>query len=156
MLTPKNFSNTPNGMWRFKHPDTGQLIGGGFSLGRCIAMVNDYCKANGLPPVPQLEKKIIEYICSEEPNYCVDSEPPTLLQRAKTFSQAAVDWVANGMPVVTHEQYEKRLSICQDCHYWLGQSAVGLGSCRKCGCSGLKLYMSTSVCPDNPPRWNKV
>lgn len=117
-------------------------------------MVRDYNKANNLPDIIGLEQKIIDYICQEEPDYCASTEPPTMAEKARNFSRAMVDWVANGFKVITHEQFEERQSICNQCPYWRGESMLGYGSCAKCGCSGLKLYLPSQSCPDG--RWKAI
>lgn len=154
MLTPRDINHTPPNMWRYRHPTTGYLIEGAYSMSRLYAMVKDYCKANNLPDIPNLERELVAYICNAEPTYCESTEPPSYAQRAKTFARAMTDWMAGGLKSVTHEQYEQRLEICKICPYWRGQGALGFGSCGKCGCSGLKLYLPTQACPDG--RWNAI
>lgn len=154
MLAPRDVNQTPPNLWRYKHPTTGVVLGYAHSLGRVYAIVKDYCKANDLPDIPNLEREIIQYICHEEPSYCVSTTPPTFAQRAATFMGAARDWVASGFKSITHEQYEERLGICEACPYWKGSAALGLGACGKCGCSGLKLYLPSQVCPDG--RWKAI
>jgi len=154
MKVPRDIKQTPPGTWRYRHPQTGVLFKGGYGIGRIAAMVRDYNSANGLPDIIGLEDKIIEYICQEEPDYCVSTEPPTWAEKAKNFSKAAVDWVASGFVNVTHEQYEERKAICLACPYWRGQDMMGYGACGKCGCSGLKLFLPSQSCPDG--RWKAI
>lgn len=155
MLIPRNSSNTPPGMWRFPHPQTGYMIGGAFSIGRLIAMVRDYGIANGYPEIEGLEAKIIAYMCEVEPDYCHSTDPPTLAERMARFARASIDWIANGARVVPHDVFEARLAICEQCHYWQGYSSFGSVSCRKCGCSGKKLSWATESCPDTPKKWKE-
>jgi len=154
MMVPKDIHSGPPGLWRYTHPITGVKFGGAFSLGRMVAMVEDYNKANNIDPIVGLYQKIIDYMCEQEPDWCMSTEPPTLAQRLKTFSQAAVDWAANGFKNVPHDVFEARKSICLQCHYWKGEMAFGYGGCGKCGCSGLKLFLPTQKCPDG--RWGAI
>ena len=117
-------------------------------------MVEEYNANNGFPPITDLKQKIIEYICSKDPSFCNNTEPPSFAERAKSFAFAAKEWVESGFKHVTHEQFEERKSICAQCPYWRGDSAFGYGSCGKCGCSGLKLYLPSQKCPDG--RWNSI
>ena len=154
MIVPKDINSGPPGLWRYTHPVTGVTFGGAFSLGRIVAMVEDYNRANNLEPIVGLPQKITDYMCNEVPDWCESTEPPTLAQRLASFSQAAVDWAKNGFSNVTHEQFEARKAICLKCHYWKGEMAFGYGGCGKCGCSGLKLFLPTQKCPDG--RWGAI
>lgn len=153
MIVPRNPEQTPPGMWRYKHPETGYQIGGAFSLGRLIAMVNDYTDSNHLSRIDGLPAKIVAYICEQEPDYCHSTEPPTLAERAVRFTKAMAEWISNGAPVVPFEVFDQRLKICESCYWWRGNTGYGKIGCGKCGCSGKKLWFATESCPDNPKKW---
>ena len=153
MVAPKDINQTPPGLWRWVHPQSGYKFGGAHGLGRLLVMIREYNQANGYTDPLKLDHLVIQYMCEQEPDWCVSSEPPTLKQRAQSFARAAVDWVSSGFKVVPNEEYERRLEICHGCHYFRGVNITGFGACAKCGCSGLKLFLPTQSCPDNPPRW---
>lgn len=56
-------------------------------------------------------------------------------------------WVAAGFPIVSGEDLELRKGVCATCEFWSANAFGGLGKCGKCGCSGVKLRLSTSGCP---------
>ena len=72
---------------------------------------------------------------------------------ANNLSKALVEWQRAGRPVVTSEQWNRRLSICRGCEYWQEIKQTKVARCLKCGCSSGKLLLSTSKCPLNPPKW---
>ncbi len=78
---------------------------------------------------------------------------PTLLELAKNFTGAMKAWEKTGFKVVKQAEYEHRHAVCQACQYWLPDARLGLGKCKKCGCSRVKLWLISSRCPDKPPRW---
>jgi len=49
---------------------------------------------------------------------------------------------------------EQRHAICMACEHWRADARMGTGMCLKCGCSGVKLWLAPSTCPDQPPRWD--
>lgn len=74
---------------------------------------------------------------------------PTLLQKAKSLTTAIVKHVAAGLPVISDEAKERRLSICGGCVH------NNNGTCRACGCLlSAKVALPHEQCPLNPPKWN--
>mgnify|MGYP001157580405 FL=1 len=73
---------------------------------------------------------------------------------ANNLSKALVEWQRAGRPVVSSEQWNKRLSICRGCEFWQEIKQTKVARCLKCGCSSGKLLLSTSKCPLNPPKWS--
>ena len=65
----------------------------------------------------------------------------------KGFVGSMGQWIAQGAPVVTPEQFESRAGICLDCPRWDRAAFGGRGRCLECGCSSMKLYLATSSCP---------
>lgn len=151
MMVPKDINQTPPGTWKYTHPTTGTVISGAYSLGRIISMVREYDQANGFETPRDIAQLIVEQTCERSPEYCVNTEPPTYAQRAVSFARAATDWLASGFKSVPHDVFESRKQICLQCPYWRGESMMGYGSCGKCGCSALKLFLPNQKCPDN--RW---
>lgn len=72
---------------------------------------------------------------------------------ANNLSKALVEWQRAGRPVVSSEQWNKRLSICRGCQHWQEIKQTKIARCLKCGCSSGKLLLSTSKCPLDPPKW---
>lgn len=75
---------------------------------------------------------------------------------ANNLSKALVEWQQAGRPVVTSEQWNKRLNICRGCEFWQEIRQTKIARCAKCGCSSGKLLLSTSSCPLNPPKWSSI
>jgi len=80
---------------------------------------------------------------------------PTVAEMATNFTQAMGDWVQAGFAVVGREIYEQRHAICLGCEYWDAKARAGLGKCKRCGCSRAKLWLASSKCPLNPPKWER-
>ena len=78
----------------------------------------------------------------------------TFLDLTNNLTKALVEWQRAGRPVVTSEQWNKRLTICRGCEHWSEIKKTQIAKCKKCGCSSGKLLLSTSKCPLNPPKWN--
>lgn len=152
MIVPKNINLTPHGTWKYTHPISGKVITGEYSFGGIVGAVRQYDKANGYETPKDIAQLIIEQVCANQPDYCTNTEPPTYSERAKSFARAATDWLSSGFKSVPHDVFETRKKICMDCPYWRGESMLGYGSCGKCGCSALKLFLPNQKCPDN--RWN--
>ncbi len=80
-------------------------------------------------------------------------QEPTLAEMTANFTQAVSGWAKAGFKVVERETFEERHAVCKTCEFWLPDARLGIGKCRKCGCSIYKLWMATSQCPLTPPRW---
>jgi hypothetical protein len=78
---------------------------------------------------------------------------PTTAELSTNFTKAMLGWAKAGFPTVKRKTYEQRHAICNTCEHWSPDGLLGTGRCRKCGCSGVKLWLATSTCPDQPPRW---
>jgi len=77
-----------------------------------------------------------------------EPKPPSLLQKAKSFTESLVEWGLEGMPVATRKMFNERLKICESCEFWDSSAFANTGKCEKCGCSTqAKLRLDTSVCP---------
>ena len=81
-------------------------------------------------------------------------KPPVFIGLANNLTKALIDWQRAGRPVVTSEQWNRRLSICRGCEYWREFKQTKIAKCMKCGCSSGKLLLSTSKCPLSPPKWD--
>lgn len=53
---------------------------------------------------------------------------PSLGSKVLNFAKSAINHVANGAPLCTEDQIEKRYSVCNGCEF------LQDNSCTKCGC----------------------
>jgi hypothetical protein len=88
---------------------------------------------------------------ASRPNRSLDEPSP--IEIARNFTAAVAAWAEAGFEVVGQAEYERRRATCIRCEHWDPAARMGTGKCRKCGCSGLKLWLATATCPDAPPRW---
>lgn len=82
-----------------------------------------------------------------------EMKKPGFKDMANNLTRSLIEWQKSGRPVVTSEQWNKRLTICRGCQYWSEIKSTQIARCLKCGCSSGKLLLSTSKCPLNPPKW---
>ena len=143
----------PGGGWFWTHPETKDRIRGG-SAEQLIFNAREYCRTNHLPIGLGFEQNIINSVCEELPDICQDTEPPSTVDLARQFARSVLKWTCSGFQCVTSEQYQERLNTCLGCDRWNGEAMFGLGRCGKCGCSGVKLYMTTEKCPLD--KWPKI
>ncbi len=78
----------------------------------------------------------------------------SLIKMLTNFSKEMKKWVKEGAEVVTEDQLAERARLCTACEFWDQEAFGGFGKCKKCGCSGMKLYLSTSKCPID--KWDKT
>ena len=92
---------------------------------------------------------------------------PPLLEMLANFGESLQRWNQAGRPVVTQEEFRRRLDGCQGtgsfatvgrCLNWDPDAYGGRGRCLVCGCTDLKLYLATDECPLPEPlkRWRKA
>ena len=98
-------------------------------------------------------KKNTKQPTTSVPTKTADSSPG-IYNLAKNLTNALIQWNRAGRPVVSNQQWNKRLNICRQCKFWeeIGNSQIA--RCKKCGCSSGKLLLATSKCPLNPPKWD--
>jgi len=63
------------------------------------------------------------------------------------FIGAFRDNLKTGFKTIENEEKNNRQSICERCKFWEKKAYMNLGKCKKCGCSGIKLWMASSKCP---------
>lgn len=144
----------PGGSFVARHPDSGvefrhHTVEGVFNK------FNSHCRANNYPEVSMRDVELS--ICEHtRANICQESESPTFGQMIVNVFHEAVEWAKAGFPA-SKAAVDARLPICSTCPYWRGATGGSYFSvaCGKCGCSGLKLAIHTSTCPDSPPRWTQ-
>jgi len=153
MMRPKNPDTPPRGLqWNWVCEESGYKISH-IHRDECRKMAREYCIRNNYPIGSNWEVQFDDNICRNTYDgvNCIDSEPPTLAQRLVKFSQAMAQWGKAGFPLATPEVVEQRKSTCEVCYYYSGSSSLLKIGCKKCGCSGVALYLETQKCPDN--RW---
>ena len=75
---------------------------------------------------------------------------PSIFKMVKQFASEVTEYVKNGAPNVTLEQYAERLDICKSCSWY----SENMARCNNCGCFlEAKAKWKTSTCPLNPPKW---
>ena len=80
-----------------------------------------------------------------------------IIDKAKGFGTAMVNWAAQDkFARTTDEEFAFRRRECNACSYWVPEAFNGIGQCKLCGCTGLKLYIPSSRCPHNPPKWEAI
>jgi len=85
------------------------------------------------------------------------NKEPNIIEKAKNLGNAVVDWAnKDGFKKVSPEVFQQRKDICTACPHWVQEAYGGMGKCGLCGCSVGKLYIPSSVCPHNPPKWTPV
>lgn len=142
----------PGGFFRAVHPET-QVEFRHHTIDGVWTKYNTHCRSNGFKEPSRQE--IVENICANtKANICEDSDSPTFGQMAVSLFHDVVEWAKAGFPT-SRAAVEARLPICEVCPYYRGATGGSYFSvaCGKCGCSGLKLAIHTTICPDSPPRW---
>lgn len=81
------------------------------------------------------------------------SEQLGFFDLAKNLKNSLISWHKAGYPVVTRDEWSRRLAICRSCNYWEEFKKTQVARCNKCGCSSGKLLLKTSKCPLTPPKW---
>lgn len=96
-------------------------------------------KAGGHVPEPEPEKPP-----SPAPGPKARPAVPPLRVRAGTLARAVGRWMANGLPLASEEEFNRRRAICFACDLYDAEK----DRCAKCGC-GLKAKprLATERCP---------
>ncbi|HEY8965145.1 MAG TPA: hypothetical protein VIM58_01805 [Candidatus Methylacidiphilales bacterium] len=66
---------------------------------------------------------------------------------ALNLAKASARFAATGFKQVHPATLAARKAVCAACPDWEAQGYAGLGRCRKCGCSGVKLGWASERCP---------
>ncbi len=82
------------------------------------------------------------------------SRPPSLPRLAATAARAIGRFAASGFQKAPEEIRLARQALCHTCPDWDAEGYAGLGRCRKCGCSGIKLSWASEQCPLG--KWGRV
>lgn len=147
MKVIKDINWVPPGGWQYVHPETKTLFAS-HSINVLTDKVRAFNQTNNYPNQLNLEQAIVDGVCDRCPECCHDTEPPSLLDLAKRFTREAYQWAQSGFEVTDENLFASRQATCNTCPKWRGEAAFGYGRCGACGCTGLKLFMKSSHCPD--------
>ena len=79
-----------------------------------------------------------------------EPKPPSIFTMVSTFAKELKNYIANGAPNVSTEDYIERLEACNNCEHLIKTTM----RCGLCGCLlEHKAKWKTTSCPDKPPRW---
>ena len=144
----------PGTPWKYVCPEDGFVLLDVY-FARLKKAVIAYRNANNYPVGLLFNDEFEDNICAQaDPVLCMEFIPPTLLEKMSSLGQALVA-VARSVrhPMVNADEVERRRNICGECNFFGGVKSLLKVGCLKCGCAGLKLYLSTSVCPLPQPKW---
>lgn len=142
----------PGGGWLYVHQETGTRIEES-SVENLLIAARNWHRMNSYPVPVDFAQVIAQQVCARCPEFCGSTEPPTATDKAMEFASAAIHWIRQKAPVVSLEVFQERQSKCESCELYGGARTFGFIGCGKCGCTGLKLYLATSTCPLDEPRW---
>tara|TARA_R100001082_G_scaffold108847_1_gene84805 strand:+ start:2309 stop:2659 length:351 start_codon:yes stop_codon:yes gene_type:complete len=81
-----------------------------------------------------------------------NKEKRSFLKMIADFTKESVNFIKQGAPVASPEQYEERMSICVDCEHYTSAHKCGL-----CGCyMPVKAKWKTTKCAATPPKWEAL
>lgn len=151
MLRIKDQNRVPHGgAFIYRHPISGAEFRH-HTIPHLFDQVHKHCLANGYEFSGQ---EFTENICANAyPGTCEevdDTGMPPMIERVKSVTKAVVSWGRSGFKMSGDELINFRLGICQACPYWQGEAggSYRTGLCKRCGCSGVKLALPHSTCPD--------
>jgi hypothetical protein len=87
---------------------------------------------------------------------CTDNQPPCLLKKVWNFTLASAKHAVDGFRIVTRDELENRLAICEQCPLLVNQVCTH----KDCGCGirgdrgtfWSKLAWRSETCPDG--KWS--
>lgn len=80
-------------------------------------------------------------------------EKPSILKMVKNFVKESVQFIKEGAPVCSEQEYKERITICSTCDKYNAKKQT----CTICGCfMPAKAGWKTSECPDTPKKWEKL
>lgn len=101
-------------------------------------------------PIPEHYSPEFKAFIAERLKRAKNKRGPGPLNRAANFIRAATRHVMHGLPVVSDEERERRLTICRACEWFIAETE----RCRKCGCRmRTKASWQQEHCPLTPPKW---
>lgn len=77
---------------------------------------------------------------------------PSLITMVKNFAKDSAQFIKQGAPMCSTEEFEERMTICKSCENLTEEDKCGL-----CGCfMPVKAGWKTTECADNPKRWHAL
>lgn len=77
---------------------------------------------------------------------------PSLITMVKNFAKDSAQFIKEGAPMCSAEEFEERMSICKSCEHLTEEDKCGL-----CGCfMPVKAGWKTTECADNPKKWGPL
>ena len=157
---PKNRSQVPpGGKCRYQDPDTGVVLQHPY-YERLKGMAKSHRLDRGLSIPHDWDEWFDQQFCTATPQACLEipevkmEKRPGFLEMAKSFTSSMVRWLSQGMPVVPYETFQARYRQCAGdpdgtprCPEFHSFKLFGLARCGRCGCSSVKLHLSTEKCP---------
>ena len=139
--------NPPDGHWIYVCPEDKYRVTA-LSYNATKSKAFNYRKINNYPIGSNWDTDFEQNICENmSPGVCTDWIPPTLAEKMDNLTLSLLNYARSGFKVTEPDKATARLDICIECNYYSGQRGLLKIMCRKCGCSGLKLFMDSSICP---------
>jgi len=138
----------------YKDPDSG-LEFVHVSVDYLASMARKHRQTNHYPIGANWTQDFIDNVCDNTPGtICHEEAPPSASQKAKNLFNAIVQATRSGFKTITAEQAEARRNDCETsgpggghCQHYRGIKGHFRVMCGKCGCTDLKLYLTSSECP---------
>lgn len=141
------------GNWTYKNPENGFVIRHPY-FNEVKKLAKQHRLANNFPIGLEFDDQFEENVCANAADgSCFEFTPPTLGEKMASLGRALMNAARSGFKTVNEETLMQRRAICQECNFYGGSSGLFKVACKKCGCSGLKIHLSSSVCPYEPPKW---
>jgi len=142
------------GAWIWKHAETGHVLSHPY-YNQIKQDVKKFLQANNYPIGSNFEDDFEQNICANaDPAMCMEWVPPSIFEKMSTLSQTLLITAQQIRdPLVSAEVVEERQRICESCNFYGGSRAPLKIACRKCGCTGLALYLAAKHCPLENPKW---
>ena len=88
----------------------------------------------------------------------VEPEQAGPLTKLRRLRLELLAWKSAGCPMTPRAVRRQRIAFCEACKFYKPGGNLGFGECHApgCGCSRAKLWLATSKCPLNPPKWGAV
>lgn len=148
----------PSGWWAIDDVSKAKLEANSFRNLKHTIM--SHRNANNIPWIgSEIEDMIHRQVCEREGgDYCKElvktkthhsqgSNSISIKAMLSNFITESVKLAKSGFKLTSEEEFHRRLEICRKCSFWDEAARNGLGKCRKCGCTKLKHWYSTSHCP---------
>lgn len=141
------------GNWVYVNPENGFVVKHPY-FDTCKRLAKEHRIANNFPIGLEWDDRFEQNVCENAAEgMCVDFTPPSLAEKMASVTRALVNAARRGVTIVSEEVLLQRRAICQACNYYGGSTKILKVACTRCGCSGLKLHLTSSACPLDPPKW---